>query len=72
MKTVITALSIVFAGLVACDTPEPTTTYPSDSTGINSNRPIDSTMQQQDTTMRQDTTMHYDSIPQPSLVAKIS
>ena len=59
MKTVITALCIVFAGIVACDTPEPSTTNPGDTTTINSNRPVDTTSMQQDTTMR------HDSIPQP-------
>lgn len=53
MKTVITVLAIFFTGVIACDTPEPTTTNPGDTTTINSNRP-DTTMQQTDTTMRRD------------------
>lgn len=58
MKTVITIMAIVFTGFLACDTPEPTTTNPGDSTSINSNRP--------DTTSNMDTTsMRRDSIPQP-------
>lgn len=57
MKTIITVMAIVFTGFLACDTPEPATTNPGDSTTINSNRP--------DTTMNTDTTTHRDSIPQP-------
>jgi hypothetical protein len=57
MKTVITAMAIVFTGFLACDTPEPATTNPGDSTTINSNRT--------DTTMNTDTTTRRDSIPQP-------
>ncbi len=53
MKTVITVLVVLFTGVLACDTPEPTTTNPGDTTSINSNRP-DSTMQNTDTTMRSD------------------
>lgn len=53
MKTVITIMAIVFTGFLACDTPEPTTTNPADSTSINSNRP-DTTMQNTDTTTRRD------------------
>ncbi len=59
MKTVITALVVLFVGIMSCDTPEPTTTNPGDTTSINSNRP--------DTTMNSgtDTTMRRDSIPNP-------
>lgn len=54
MKTVITILMVLFTGIIACDTPEPTTTNPSgDTTSINSNR-MDTTMQSTDTTMRRD------------------
>jgi hypothetical protein len=53
MKTVITIMAIVFTGFLACDTPEGTTTNPSDSTSINNNRPD----------MQTDTTMRQDSIP---------
>lgn len=57
MKTVIIVLAIVFTGFLACDTPEPTTSNPGDTTTINSNRT--------DTTMNTDTTTRRDSIPQP-------
>ena len=59
MKTVITALVILFVGIISCDTPEPTTTSQGDTTTINSNRP--------DTTMNSgtDTTARRDSIPNP-------
>ena len=57
MKTVITILAIVFTGIIACDTPEGTTTNPSDTTSINRDR-TDTTMQNQT-----DTTMRTDSIP---------
>jgi hypothetical protein len=53
MKTFITVLAIVITGFLACDTPESTTTSPTDSVGINSNRP-DSTVQKSDTSMRRD------------------
>jgi len=56
MKIVITVMAIVFTGFLACDTPEPATTNPGDTT-INSNR--------SDTTMNTDTTTRRDSIPQP-------
>lgn len=56
MKTVITALVVVFIGLIACDTPEPATTNPGDTTTINS---------RVDTTMKTDTAMRTDSIPHP-------
>lgn len=58
MKTVITIMVVLFTGILACDTPEPTTTSPSgDTTSINSNRP-DTTTQTQDTTMRRDSVPH--------------
>lgn len=57
MKTVITMLVIVCAGLFACETPEPATTNPGDSTTINSNRP-DTTLSGTDTTMRRDSIPH--------------
>jgi hypothetical protein len=53
MKAVFVIMAIVFTGFMACDTPEPTTTNPSDSTTINSARP-DSAMQNTDTTVRRD------------------
>jgi hypothetical protein len=53
MKTVITVLVVLFTGVLACDTPEPTTTNPGDTTTINSNRP-DTTQMQTDTTARRD------------------
>jgi hypothetical protein len=62
MKAVITMLAIVVTSIIACDTPEGTTTSPSDSTTINSNRP-DSTMQRTDTTQNTDTTVRRDSVP---------
>lgn len=53
MKTVITIMAIVFTGFLACDTPEGTTTSPTDTTSINQNRP----------NVQTDTTMRTDSIP---------
>jgi len=67
MKTVITILVIVFAGIMACDTPGTTTTNPGDTTGINSNRP-DTTMNTGTDTSANtgtDTTSRQDSIPHP-------
>ena len=59
MKTVITILAIVLTGIIACDTPEGTTGNTSDTTAINNNRPVDTTMQNTDTTVRRD------SVPMP-------
>jgi len=54
MKAVIIVLVALFTGFIACDTPEPTTTYPNDTTSIDRDR-MDTTMQNETDTMRQDT-----------------
>jgi|GEM_PF-1538087 hypothetical protein len=54
MKAVIIVLVVLFTSVMACDTPEPTTTYPNDTTSIDRDR-MDTMMQNDTDTMRQDT-----------------
>lgn len=53
MKNLLFIAALLTVGFVACDTPQPTTTDPSDSSSINSNKTTDTSATKTDTSRTQ-------------------